>query len=240
MFKLIIFVALMFSVPSIKGSCAGNNNTYAGYSVNNAKNALLRNKQHIDLLNYLLIKHGYTRYLEIGIADCQNLNQIIAPYKVGVDPGIYPGCPVANVRQMTSDQFFATNQETFDLIFIDGLHLCEQVLKDVENALKCLNPGGLIVMHDCMPALQEHQVRIFPGGAWNGDVWKAAAFIRMNLNNVHFCVLDMDYGCGVLTPNSSQVLFPARSIENMDWNFFVQNRNQLLNVISVENWVKSH
>ena len=29
-----------------------------------------------------------------------------------------------------------TITETFDIVFIDGLHLCEQVLRDVNNSIK--------------------------------------------------------------------------------------------------------
>lgn len=95
-------------------------------------------------------------------------------------------------------------------------------------------------MHDCMPTTEAGQSRtIIPGGAWNGDVWKAAAYIRMHLPKVYFCVLDMDWGCGILTPNSTQQLYPAAPIESMDWNYYVKNKIQLLNVMSLEQWVKS-
>jgi SAM-dependent methyltransferase len=198
------------------------------------RQSLLKNRQHLDLLNFLVSKYGYKSYLEIGLADGKNLSQVIAQRKVGVDPS--SASPATH--QMTSDDFFATNQETFDLIFIDGLHLYEQVLRDVENSLNCLNPGGLIVMHDCMPIQIQHQARYPIIGDWNGDVWKAAALIRMHAGDVHFCVLDMDWGCGILTPDSTQTLFPATPVENMDWNFYVQNKKQLLNVVSVEEWVK--
>ena len=74
---------------------------------------------------------------------------------------------------MTSDDFFKDNKEKFDTIFIDGLHIDEQVQKDIENSLNALNEGGTIVMHDCKPLSEEAQ--IFPRIqiAWNGDVWKA-------------------------------------------------------------------
>ncbi len=46
---------------------------------------------------------------------------------------------------MTSDDFFRQYQgPPFDLIFIDGLHLSQQVLTDVKNALQWLNPGQVL------------------------------------------------------------------------------------------------
>lgn len=52
---------------------------------------------------------------------------------------------------MTSDDFFASNTRTFDLVFIDGLYEAHQVLKYINNALRFLNPNGTILMHDCNP-----------------------------------------------------------------------------------------
>jgi SAM-dependent methyltransferase len=51
------------------------------------------------------------------------------------------------VRQ-TSDDFFAANIEQFDIIFVDGDHSYSQTLKDLNNALGCLNPGGVLIVDD--------------------------------------------------------------------------------------------
>ena len=51
---------------------------------------------------------------------------------------------------MTSDEFFELNNEKFDFVFVDGLEH-DQVRRDVENALRCLNPGGYIALHDMLP-----------------------------------------------------------------------------------------
>jgi predicted O-methyltransferase YrrM len=44
-----------------------------------------------------------------------------------------------------------TNQEKFDLIFIDGNHKYEAVKIDYMNALKILNPKGFIALHNASP-----------------------------------------------------------------------------------------
>ena len=232
--KVILCLILGFFVPCINVECTVKPLLATMPHVELAKQTLLKNRTRTDLINYLIVKNNYKKYLEIGVAGGDNLRLIVAESKAGVDPS--PSAPCE--YHMTSDDFFKNNQETFDIVFIDGLHLHEQVLKDIENSLNCLNPGGIIVMHDCMPVLQEHQGRTPIPGAWNGDTWKAAAYVRMHLENVHFCVLDMDWGCGVLTPNSRQQLYPARPIENMDWQFFVNNKVALLNIKTVENWLR--
>jgi len=213
-----------------------------------AKDKLLKARTRTDLINYLIEKNNYTIYLEIGVCAGANFHKIRIKHKDGVDPRrtskdkLDPQGNPANYK-MTSDEFFAQNHQFYDIIFIDGLHLSEQILRDVENSLKWINPGGVIVMHDCLPSSFEAQLTYrIPGrgGAWNGDTWKAAAYIRMNFSDVHFCVLDMDWGCGILTPHSSQVLYPYAPMNDLDWDFYVSHRDELLNVMKVKNWIESH
>jgi predicted O-methyltransferase YrrM len=74
---------------------------------------------------------------------------------LGVDPN------QGVIHSMTCDEFFATNQFTFDIVFIDGFHHSDQVAK--ENSLRVLNPGGIIVMHDCNPTTKISQLRMGEG-----------------------------------------------------------------------------
>lgn len=53
-----------------------------------------------------------------------------------------------NFYNKTTDDFFSTNNDTFDCIFIDADHSYEGVKKDYENALKCINTGGVLIFHD--------------------------------------------------------------------------------------------
>jgi len=197
--------------------------------------ALLKNRQRSHLINYIIFVRSYQSYLEIGIGDGSTLRSVTAMHKVGVDPFPEGSCDFP----MPSDEFFEINQETFDLIFIDGFHWHEQVLRDVSNALKCLNPGGMIVMHDCLPTCEAHQSRFPMLSEWTGDVWKAAAYVRMHFQDVYFCVLDMDWGCGLITPNTTQSLYPSIPIKELDWDYFIQHRDQLLNVIPVNDWIQT-
>jgi len=122
-----------------------------------------------------------------------------------------------------------------DIIFVDGLHLREQVLKDVENALTHLNDGGTIVVHDCLPQEEWQQHReLIPGKPWNGDVWKAWAELRSSRADLSMYVVDTDWGCGVIR-RGSQYLFPAP--DEWTWDFFQRHRNDLMNVVTVEEFL---
>ncbi len=132
--------------------------------------------------------------------------------------------------RMTSDEFFAQNRETFDLVFVDGLHLREQVVRDVDNAVRCLNLGGCIVLHDCLPTTEEQQVRepVRPGASWTGDVWKAVVDLRQRAD-YDLAVLASDWGLGVLfARENSDALAPPVSVE---WNDYTADRIRLLRIV---------
>lgn len=124
-----------------------------------------------QVINHLIKTYNYKKYLEIGTErKSQNFNLINCDYKLSIDPD-----PKSDADfKGTSDEFFKQNKETFDLIFIDGLHLHEQVFKDILNSLDCLNPNGAIVCHDMLPSNEKEQLRE-QQFYWTGDCWKAWA-----------------------------------------------------------------
>lgn len=178
-----------------------------------------------DIIQFLIDTFGYTRYLEIGVYDrAHNFDLIQCKYKSGVDPKEIPG-----IYTMTSDKFFEQNQEVFDIVFIDGLHEREQVVRDVKNSLACLSENGTIVMHDCNPSTEEMQrvPRIQP--EWTGDTWKAFVELR-TLKGIEQYVVDTDYGCGIIRFGSQVPFdFGEPSYEDLE-----KNRNLMLKLISVD------
>lgn len=48
----------------------------------------------------------------------------------------------------TSDEFFKNNKISFDLIYIDGYHKAEQVIKDFKNSWQFLNKEGIVIFDD--------------------------------------------------------------------------------------------
>jgi len=54
------------------------------------------------------------------------------------------------VHKTTSDAFFASRDDPvmFNLIYIDGSHMCDQITKDMENCFRVLSPGGIMWMDD--------------------------------------------------------------------------------------------
>ena len=196
-----------------------------------------------DILNYLIEKYKYKTYLEIGVRNPQsgNFNNIKIKKKMGVDPN--PLIKQDNIFVGTSDMFFIKNNAKFDLIFIDGLHLENQVDKDIANSLEFLNEGGMVLLHDCNPPTEIHQRDNYcldgKYPAWNGTVWKSFAKLRMTRTDLLMYVIDTDWGVGVIK-KGEQELFPLNdiNIDELKYDLLEKNRNNLLNLISFDKFKK--
>ena len=188
-----------------------------------------------DIINHLIDKNNYKSYLEIGVQDYySNCEKIKAEHKIAIDPAPRNKCDFIG----TSDEYFAqlSSETKFDIVFIDGLHLSEQVDKDIENSLNHLNPGGTIVLHDCNPETENMQVRNDHGGPWTGDVWKSVFKYRFNLD-LEVYVINTDYGCGVIKNGTQTPPSIEYSDSNLTWDTLAFNKKEMLNLISVEEFL---
>lgn len=210
----------------------------------------------IRLIKQIIEKKKEPNYLEIGVKKGGTFIRINAARKWGVDP-IWPRYKLclhllktANARyyRMTSDRFFEKNANIFaktaiDVAMVDGLHEYKQSLRDVQNCLKYLKNDGIIVMHDCNPqtesAAQPIGARVpgAPGygpGVWNGDVWKTIVYLRSHYDDLNICVLDCDFGLGVITRGKQErtLDFDAATIDQMKYETLENDRKNMLNLKS--------
>jgi tetratricopeptide (TPR) repeat protein len=182
-----------------------------------------------DIINIIIKEINAKKYLEIGVFDGINFSKIKCQQKTGVDPcKDYPAD-----YHLTSDEFFNQNKETFDVIFIDGLHHSDQVYKDINNSLKFLSKNGYIICHDLNPVKEEHQTIPFKGGCWNGDCWKAFVKLRQENDNLEMYVVNTDHGCGIIKKGKQKLL--EKNII-FDWANFNKNKKEWLNLIEVEDF----
>jgi hypothetical protein len=179
-----------------------------------------------EIINRLIKKIDAKTYLEIGVWNGVNFSNIQCNYKIGVDPD--PASPAT--LKMTSDQYFSTYRDKFDVIFIDGLHHADQVEKDILNSLEILNDGGYIVCHDMNPAEEQHQIIPFSGGIWNGDCWRAFVKLRQQRMDISMYTVDTDYGCAIITKGRQE---PLLIEEEINYENFDRNRKKWLNLISI-------
>ena len=193
-----------------------------------------------DIINHLIKVNNYQRYLEIGVEGGDAFRMINAPVKHGVDPD-----SVNAVFKITSDDFFAmiNNDVKYDIIFIDGLHVEEQVDRDIENSLKHLNHNGIIVVHDCNPPTEWHQ-RSFEEAQkngcrqWNGTVWRSIVKLRASSSNLDIQVVNTDWGCGLIKPlDLGGLSMPMIDLpDNFTYEYLNNDRKNALNLISVDDF----
>ena len=207
------------------------------YSNNINESEVQRNLNSItkryNIINYFFEKYKLVNYLEIGVFKGENIREIKAFHKDGVDPGAEGYTPPEVNYPMTSDDFFELIKDhdeiKYDIIFIDGLHYAEQVEKDIRNALKHIVKDGFIILHDCNPVSYKAQLIPRQTIAWNGDTWKAFVDFKVNNPTYECCVINTDFGVGVIRNNGNKY-----KIENKinDWEYFDSNRKQLLNLVT--------
>ncbi len=187
-----------------------------------------KNFDRVDLINYLINKHNYTDYLEIGCDKDQLFSKINLKNKVGVDP-----VSGGNVRE-TSDEFFLKNSKKFDIIFIDGLHVYKQVKKDIINSIKFLKEKGIILVHDCMPDSIGKQAVPRYKMQWNGDVWKAIVDLRQN-TDLDIFTCEIDQGIGIIKKNkNTSILKIDKPVNELKFKDYYKNYKSYLRVITLD------
>lgn len=159
--------------------------------------------RRINLMLERLPRHE--RYLEVGLLEGHTFENVRAPVRWGVDP-----CPLFNldrlppgatVKVATSDRFFEElwGGESFDFVFLDGLHTFRQTYRDLINAFRVC-PKGIILVDDVVPvdevsampdrdeAMRAHErlaLRRDPG-IWHGDVFKVLLLVAGQHPEVSF------------------------------------------------------
>lgn len=184
-------------------------------------------------------------YVEIGTLHGDTL-ALTRCASVAIDPhfqlqqDVIGNKPSCHLFQMTSDDFFAQQNlrqlfgKPVQMAFLDGMHQHEFLLRDFMNIEKQCERSSVVLMHDCLPA-DRHVARRDPHDKslanmsphpdwWAGDVWKAAAIIRLLRPDVVMfgittpptgliAVTNLDPNSNVLASESPRV---ARGLEGDD------------------------
>ena len=181
-----------------------------------------------------IINHrNYKSYLEVGCDNDENFSKIQIANKIGIDP------LKGGTLRMTSDEFFIKNDQSFDIIFLDGLHTYEQTIKDIDNGLKFLNTNGVIIIHDCLPKKIWNQIVPRLYGHWNGDVWKAIVHSRTyDHADTYTCIADHGLGVIFKRENRNKLDIKQTNFKKLKFADYYNNHHQYMNVIKYEDLEK--
>lgn len=208
----------------------------------------------MQLIQYAVDRLAARTYLEIGVDQGEAFCAVRAPIKIGVDPVAAAPAVQAEVKRpgssyfsIGSDQFFERHAAQVlaggaDVVFIDGLHTYEQTHRDIHNALTHLAPGGVILVHDCLPvspaeatvASSHAEARRVNDpawdGMWTGDTWKAIVATRSGHSPGEACVLHCDHGVGVVFKSASPapLALSRAEIDALDYEDLRRDPERLL------------
>lgn len=156
---------------------------------------------------------GPRAYLEIGVETGATL-ALAGCLSIGVDPRFQfrdfatmqrvLDKPALLLYQIASDDFFARFNPSalfglpIDFAFLDGMHLCEFLLRDFANTERHCRRDSVIALHDCLPTEMPMAERL-PGGApvdpqrqgfWTGDVWRTALLLKRRRPDLRLVAID--------------------------------------------------
>lgn len=174
---------------------------------------------------------NFQSYCEIGYFYGDTFALIKCEDKLAVDP--FP--KVKNVGheiiEKFSDDFFSENEKTFDCFFIDGDHEYSQVSRDVKNALKFLNDGGVILMHDISPSKFS---LVDPSRC--GNAFRSFLELRCDKNLEAFRIKDCGpYGLGLVRKGSQETIeIPDSLSSDLDfYEFMCSDLDRIMNTKSL-------
>ena len=183
-----------------------------------------------QIIQAFIDKFNYKRYLEIGIFRGKTFGHIRVAEKIGVDPR------VVTDYKMDSDRFFREYHGCkFDVVFIDGCHNGDCVLRDAMNSMSICD--DIILMHDCKPTSELTQMRenhpCRTKNTWHGTAWRAWLYLRSKLPYEMY-VIDSDNGVGVINKRNKCEKTINYSLCLMEYVDFAKRQRELLNLVSVD------
>jgi hypothetical protein len=117
-----------------------------------------------------------------------------------------------------------------DLFWVDGLHHDDQVQRDIENAWKLLNRGGVIAIHDCNPHSESITHVPRDNREWTGSVYRAICRLVYPMN---YFTIDFDYGCCIIR-KEQHGQFMRFTDTDITWEKFNDHRESMINLVSLD------
>ena len=186
-----------------------------------------------EIIQKIINYKKYDDYLEIGCFSNELFDKISVKNKIGIDP------VSGGTIKTTSDDFFKNNKYFFDIIFIDGLHHYQQVIKDINNSIKFLNDNGVILLHDCLPSNVYDQAIPRCTYKWNGDVWKAVVEARCREDiDTYTCFADQGIGIIFKRPNRNILTVNTKDFKNLSFKSYYENYKLYMNIIYEDDLLK--
>jgi hypothetical protein len=171
--------------------------------------------EKVDVVKHLATVNGYTRYLEIAtpttgcrFADAQAFGfetclRLLYNCPQTFDDGDPIDFRSPDLEMASCLAALAERSQIFDLVFVDPHHTYECSARDLSAAFALVRDGGAIVVHDCYPPSLEMAAPEFYAGPWCGVTYKAYIDFVLANEQIEYCTVDTDFGCGVIIKRAS-------------------------------------
>jgi hypothetical protein len=191
-------------------------------------------------------------YFEIGTSDgksleCFSCNSACVDPHFAINHNVIGTKTQTSFFQQTSDEFFSNHdlalymKSGLDIVFLDGLHLSEALLRDFINIENFCHPRSIILIHDCLPLnrrmadrtrFQDPDEDSTTRDFWTGDVWKLLPILQKYRPDLKILQIDCpptgliaclspDPNSRVLAENYGRIV---AEFENMDLETFTFER----------------
>jgi hypothetical protein len=146
------------------------------------------------------------------------------------------------------------DDKKIDICLVDGWHTYDCTMRDLQCVYDLLVDGGVLIVHDCNPPNEALASPTYTGGDWNGVTYKAFLDFVLARDDLDYCAVDADEGCGIILKNRTMpfITDASSSVRKSklvsDWfsipgdnkavfDFFRQNHAQLLRLMSAKTFV---
>ena len=216
--------------------------------------------QKYDVVNALAKKNGYRSYLEICTTSTGGRFWKVDRKQLRVCHRLVYRCPERfedghDIAYRSADESIDNlllGDRAYDVVFVDPWHTFECSMRDLQAGLSVLREDGVMIVHDCCPANKELASPRPVHGPWCGVTYCALVELVLSRPDLTYYTVDTDHGCGVIrkrrsdgTPTPRQG--PAGKLaehwriersRNADmFEFFFTHKRELLNLISVEDFL---
>ena len=167
-----------------------------------------------QVVQQLLSLYKFSNYLEIGVNRGVTFREVVAKRKVAVDPEFLFDVPESNKNdayyEVTSDEYFGNTElkETFNVVYLDGLHTFEQTLRDFTNAIEVISNNGCILIDDIRPnsyhaSLPSQKLGVLlrtklglgdKDKSWMGDTYRLLFFIQTFFQQYSYATVADNHG----------------------------------------------
>ena len=142
-----------------------------------------------------------------------------------------------------------------DICLVDGWHTYACAMRDLTCAYDLLADGGVLIVHDCLPASEQSASPTWVSGFWSGVSYRTYLDFVLPRHDLDYCTVDVDHGCGIIfkkrvvniindVPTSamnSKLIADWFSVHNSDkaaYQFFMRNHRQLLRLVSARDFIR--